>query len=184
MIKNNMLNNLSDLRKKNFTKKKLGRGIGSGTGKTSGRGHKGQKSRSGVSLKGFEGGQTPIYRRLPKRGFKNIFKINFNIINLVKLQSLIDKKILNANEEINVSLLLKKRIIKKKLNGIKILGNGEIKNKIKIQATKISKSALKKIEKVGGKVELIKIKEQLKKTQVKPKKEKVENKDTKKNTTN
>ena len=179
-----MLNNLSDLRKKNFTKKKLGRGIGSGTGKTSGRGHKGQKSRSGVSLKGFEGGQMPIYRRLPKRGFKNIFKINFNIINLLKLQRLIDKKILNTNEEINVSLLLKKRIIKKKLNGIKILGNGEIKNKIKIQATKISKSALKKIEKVGGKVELIKIKEQLKKTQVKPKKEKVGNKDIKKNTTN
>ena len=179
-----MLNNLSDLRKKNFTKKKLGRGIGSGTGKTSGRGHKGQKSRSGVSLKGFEGGQMPIYRRLPKRGFKNIFKNNFNIINLLKLQSLIDKKILNTNEEINVSLLLKKRIIKKKLNGIKILGNGEIKNKIKIQATKISKSALKKIEKVGGKVELIKIKELLKKTQVKLKKEKVENKDRKKNTTN
>ena len=170
MIKNKMLNNLLDLRKKNFTKKKLGRGIGSGTGKTSGRGHKGQKSRSGVSLKGFEGGQMPIYRRLPKRGFKNIFKVDFNIINLLKLQSLIDKKILNTNEEINVNLLLKKKIIKKKLNGIKILGNGEIKNKIKIQATKISKSALKKIEKVGGKVELIKIKEQLKKTLVKSEK--------------
>ena len=175
-----MLNNLSDLRKKNFKKKKLGRGIGSGTGKTSGRGHKGQKSRSGVSLKGFEGGQMPIYRRLPKRGFKNIFKTNFNIINLIKLQYLIDKKILNTNEEINVSLLLKKKVIKKKLNGIKILGNGEIKNKITIKATKISKSALKKIEKVGGKVELIKLKKQSKKTEVEPKKENIKKKDIKK----
>ena len=177
-----MLNNLSDLRKKRIVKKRLGRGIGSGTGKTSGRGHKGQKSRSGVSLKGFEGGQMPIYRRLPKRGFNNIFKTNFNIINLLKLQHLIDKKILNANEEINVDLLIKKNIFKKKLNGIKILGNGEIKSKIKIQATKISKSALKKIEKVGGKVELKKIKEEIKKIQIKQKKEKTENKNIKNNT--
>ena len=102
-----MLNNLFDLRKKNFTKKRVGRGIGTGKGKTSGRGHKGQKSRSGVSLKGFEGGQTPIYRRLPKRGFTNIFKNKFNIINLFKIQSLIDKKIINLNEEINTKTLIK-----------------------------------------------------------------------------
>ena len=100
-----MLNNLVDLRKKKIKKKRLGRGIGSGTGKTSGRGHKGQKSRSGVSLKGFEGGQMPIHRRLPKRGFVNIFKNNFNIINLINLQYLIDKKILSVNEEINIDLL-------------------------------------------------------------------------------
>ena len=102
-----MLNNLFDLRKKNFTKKRVGRGIGTGKGKTSGRGHKGQKSRSGVSLKGFEGGQMPIYRRLPKRGFTNIFKNKFNIINLFKIQSLIDKKIININEEINTKTLIK-----------------------------------------------------------------------------
>ena len=108
-----MLNNLVDLRKKKIKKKRLGRGIGSGTGKTSGRGHKGQKSRSGVSLKGFEGGQMPIHRRLPKRGFVNIFKNNFNIINLINLQYLIDKKILSVNEEINIDLLIKKKNYKK-----------------------------------------------------------------------
>jgi len=176
-----MLNNLVDLRKKKIKKKRLGRGIGSGTGKTSGRGHKGQKSRSGVSLKGFEGGQMPIHRRLPKRGFVNIFKNNFNIINLINLQYLIDKKILSVNEEINIDLLIKKKIIKKKMNGLKILGNGEIKNKINIQASKISKSALKKIKKVGGKVELIKIKDQKKKIILKSQEDKTENEKIKNN---
>ena len=177
-----MLNTLSDLRKKNFTKKRLGRGIGSGKGKTSGRGHKGQKSRSGVSLKGFEGGQMPIYRRLPKRGFTNIFKNKYNIINLLKIQSLIDKKIININEEINTKTLIKKNIIKKELKGIKILGSGEIKSKIKIQATKISKSALKKIEKVGGKVELVTTKEKHNITTPILNKKKIENKDKKNKT--
>ena len=150
-----MLNNLLDLRKSRIKKKRLGRGTGSGRGKTSGRGHKGQKSRSGVSLKGFEGGQMPIYRRTPKRGFHNNFKKDFNILNLVDLQRLLDKKIVNTNDEINDDILLKKNIIKKKLNGIKILGKGEIKGKIRIRAAKASKSALKKIEKVGGKIELL-----------------------------
>ena len=177
-----MLNTLSDLRKKNFTKKRLGRGIGSGKGKTSGRGHKGQKSRSGVSLKGFEGGQMPIYRRLPKRGFTNIFKNKYNIINLLKIQSLIDKKIININEEINTKTLIKKNIIKKELKGIKILGSGEIKSKIKIQATKISKSALKKIEKVGGKVELVTTKKRHNIKTPMPNKKKIENKDKKNKT--
>ena len=95
-----MLNTLINLRKKRISRKRLGRGIGSGTGKTSGRGHKGQKSRSGVSLQGFEGGQMPLYRRLPKRGFKNFFKKEFNSFNLIQIQSLIDKKRLDIKEEI------------------------------------------------------------------------------------
>ena len=99
-----MLNTLVNLRKKKILKKRLGRGIGSGTGKTSGRGHKGQKSRSGVSLKGFEGGQMPLHRRLPKRGFTNIFKKHFNSINLIQIQNLIDKKKILSKEEITEEL--------------------------------------------------------------------------------
>jgi len=152
-----MLNTLTNLKKKKISKKRLGRGTGSGTGKTSGRGHKGQKSRSGVSLKGFEGGQMPLYRRLPKRGFKNIFKKKFNSINLIQLQNLIDKKKILSKEEITGELLIKKKIIKKRLNGIKILGKGDIKSKIIIQAQKASKNAVKKIEKIGGKINIIKI---------------------------
>tara|TARA_Y100000310_G_scaffold337309_1_gene424081 strand:- start:151 stop:672 length:522 start_codon:yes stop_codon:yes gene_type:complete len=150
-----MLNELIDLKKKK-NKKRLGRGIGSGKGKTSGKGHKGQKSRSGVSLKGFEGGQMPLHRRLPKRGFNNNFRKQFNVINLVKLQHLLEKKIINKNDEITVDFLLKKKIIKKAMNGIKILGKGDIKEKINIKATKVSKVAKKKIEKIGGQIELIK----------------------------
>ena len=151
-----MLNTLINFKKKKISKKRLGRGTGSGTGKTSGRGHKGQKSRSGVSLKGFEGGQMPLYRRLPKRGFTNIYKTNFNFINLVQIQNFIDKKKIDVKEEITEELLLKKKIIKKKLDGLKILGKGDIKSKIIIQAQKASKNAIKKIEKVGGKVNMIK----------------------------
>ena len=151
-----MLNTLVNLKKKKIAKKRLGRGVGSGKGKTSGRGHKGQKSRSGVSLKGFEGGQMPLYRRLPKRGFKNIFKKNFNSINLVQIQNLIDKKRIDIKNEITVELLLKQKIIKKRLNGIKILGKGDIKSKIIIQPQKVSKNAIKKIEKIGGKVNVVK----------------------------
>ena len=152
-----MLNTLVNLRKKKILRKRLGRGIGSGTGKTSGRGHKGQKSRSGVSLKGFEGGQMPLHRRLPKRGFTNIFKKHFNTINLIQIQNLIYKKKILSNEEITEELLLKKKIIKKKLSGIKILGRGDIKSKIIIQAQKASKNAVKKVEKIGGKINIIKI---------------------------
>ena len=152
-----MLNTLVNLRKKKILRKRLGRGIGPGTGKTSGRGHKGQKSRSGVSLKGFEGGQMPLHRRLPKRGFTNIFKKHFNSINLIQIQNLIDKKKILSKEEITEELLLKKKIIKKKLSGIKILGRGDIKSKIIIQAQKASKNAVKKVEKIGGKINIIKI---------------------------
>ena len=152
-----MLNNLINIKKKKISKKRLGRGIGSGKGKTSGRGHKGQKSRSGVSIKGFEGGQMPLYRRLPKRGFTSIFRKNFNAFNLIQIQSLIDKKKISSKDEISTDFLLKKRIIKKKLNGIKILGKGEIKTKLIINAEKASKNAIKKIEKSGGTINLIKL---------------------------
>ena len=150
-----MLNTLNNIRKNKIQKKRLGRGVGSGLGKTSGRGHKGQKSRSGVSIKGFEGGQMPLYRRLPKRGFTNIFEKKFNILNLIQIEKLIEKKILNIKENISNDLLFKKKIFKKKLHGLKILGNGEIKNKIIIDAQKASKNAKIKIEKIGGKVNIV-----------------------------
>ena len=148
---------LNNLVRTNKKKIRPGRGIGSGKGKTSGRGHKGQKSRSGVSIKGFEGGQMPLYRRLPKRGFTSIFRKNFNAFNLIQIQSLIDKKKISSKDEISTDFLLKKRIIKKKLNGIKILGKGEIKTKLIINAEKASKNAIKKIEKSGGTINLIKL---------------------------
>ena len=137
------------------TKKiRVGRGIGSGKGKTSGRGMKGQKSRSGVAIKSFEGGQMPLYRRLPKRGFNSISKINIAKINLDKIQSFIDQKKINPNDKINSELLKKLKIINKNSQKLKILGNGEIKVKINIEADLISKSAKKKLEKVGGLIQI------------------------------
>jgi large subunit ribosomal protein L15 len=133
------------------TKKKIrvGRGIGSGKGKTSGRGVKGQKSRSGVAIKSFEGGQMPLYRRLPKRGFNPIGKINVAIMNLEKIQSFIDQKTINSSDMINAELLKKLKLINKNSQKLKILGTGEIKVKINIEADLISKSAMEKLEKVG-----------------------------------
>ena len=137
------------------TKKiRVGRGIGSGKGKTSGRGMKGQKSRSGVAIKSFEGGQMPLYRRLPKRGFNSIRKINVARINLDKIQSFIDQKKINPNDKINSELLKKLKIINKNSQKLKILGNGDIKVKINIDADLISKSAKKKLEKVGGLIQI------------------------------
>ena len=138
-----------------ITKKiRVGRGIGSGKGKTSGRGMKGQKSRSGVAIKSFEGGQMPLYRRLPKRGFNSISKINIARINLDKIQSFIDQKKIDPNNKINSELLKKLKIINKNSQKLKILGNGEIKVKINIEADLISKSAKKKLEKVGGLIQI------------------------------
>ena len=146
---------LNTLKSKNQkSKKRLGRGIGSSKGKTCGRGHKGQKSRSGVAIKSFEGGQMPLYRRLPKRGFNSISKINIAKINLDKIQSFIDQKKINSNEKINTELLKKLKIINKNSQKLKILGNGEIKVKINIEADLISKSAKKKLEKVGGLIQI------------------------------
>jgi len=133
-------------------KMRVGRGIGSGKGKTSGRGVKGQKSRSGVAIKSFEGGQMPLYRRLPKRGFKSINKIKVAKINLEKIQKFIDKKTINSSDTINSTLLKKLKIIKKNSQILKILGTGEIKVKINIEADLISKSAKEKLEKVGGSI--------------------------------
>jgi len=139
-----------------IAKKKLrvGRGIGSGKGKTCGRGVKGQKSRSGVAIKSFEGGQMPLYRRLPKRGFNAIGKIVVAKINLEKLQSYIDKKTINNNDIINSDLLKKLKLINKNSQKLKILGTGTIKDKVKIEADLISKSAIEKLEKVGGSIQL------------------------------
>jgi len=133
---------------------RVGRGIGSGKGKTSGRGIKGQKSRSGVAIKSFEGGQMPLYRRLPKRGFNSFNNLKIAKINLDKIQMFIDKKKLNLNDTINMEILKKLKIINKNSKKLKILGKGEIKQKINIQADLISKSASEKLNKVGGSVQI------------------------------
>ena len=140
--------------KLNKTKIRVGRGIGSGKGKTSGRGVKGQKSRSGVAIKSFEGGQMPLYRRLPKRGFNPIGNKNIAILNLDKIQLYIDKKNIRASDTINTSLLKKLKLINKNSVKLKILGSGEIKDKINIEADLASKSAVEKLEKVGGSIQL------------------------------
>ena len=131
-----------------------GRGIGSGKGKTSGRGHKGQKSRSGIAIKSFEGGQMPIYRRLPKRGFNQIKKNNIATLNLQQLQKYISKGKIDNKIIINLSELKKNKILKGKIDKIKILGNGDIKDKINIEVDFISKSAKEKIEKNGSSIKL------------------------------
>ena len=138
----------------NKSKIRVGRGIGSGKGKTSGRGVKGQKSRSGVAIKSFEGGQMPLYRRLPKRGFNPITKKNIAIINLDKIQSFIDKKTIKTSEVLNAEVLIKLKIIDKKSKKLKILGTGQIKDKINIEADLASKSAINKLEKIGGSIQL------------------------------
>ena len=148
------LNTLVKINKK--SKKRLGRGIGSSKGKTSGRGHKGQKSRSGVAIKSFEGGQMPLYRRLPKRGFNSFKSKSIAIINLSKIQKIIEKKINFPDSKVNLSLLQNHNQINKKFKKIKLLGAGDIKNKFDFEVNFISNSAKDKIEKIGGKVTLVK----------------------------
>ena len=139
------------------SKKRLGRGIGSGKGKTSGRGHKGQKSRSGVAIKSFEGGQMPLYRRLPKRGFKSITNNkNIAIINLSRIQEILVNEKNTFNNKINLANLQKTKFINKKYKRLKLLGSGDLKKKFDIELNSISKSAKEKIENLGGKVILIK----------------------------
>ena len=145
---------LNNRQKINKSKIRVGRGIGSGKGKTSGRGVKGQKSRSGVAIKSFEGGQMPLYRRLPKRGFNPLKKENIAVLNLEKIQSFIDKKTIDTKSVLNSSSLKKLKLINKNSNKLKILGSGEIKDKINIEADLASKSALEKLEKVGGSIQL------------------------------
>ena len=133
-------------------KMRVGRGIGSGKGKTCGRGIKGQKSRSGVAIKSFEGGQMPLYRRLPKRGFNPINKVKIAKINLEKIQTFIEQKTISPSETIDIKLLKKLKIINKNSQKLKILGTGEIKVKINVEADLISKSAKEKLEKIGGSI--------------------------------
>ena len=148
--------NTLNLRIPKAKKKRLGRGIGSSKGKTSGRGHKGQKSRSGVAIKSFEGGQMPLFRRLPKRGFNSIKKIKVGKINLGKIQLFIEKNKINKSEKISLNLLKKLKIINKNSAKLKILGFGEVKEKINIEADLFSKSAKIKLEKIGGTFQLSK----------------------------
>jgi|TARA_B110000444_G_scaffold243568_1_gene262149 large subunit ribosomal protein L15 len=146
---------LNTLVKTNIKKIRPGRGIGSGKGKTGGRGIKGQKSRSGVSIKAFEGGQTPLYRRLPKRGFKSLFIRNTAIINLSHLQKFHDEKKIDLNSPVDLKLLHEKKIINKKYLKLKILGDGELKTKINLTANFASKQAMNKVEKAGGTLNII-----------------------------
>ncbi len=147
---------LNSLTKNNTKKIRVGRGIGSGRGKTSSRGHKGQKSRSGVAIKSFEGGQMPLYRRLPKRGFKSLNNNSTAILNLSKIQSILEKSKSEIKDKIDLKILQDNKLVKKNVLKLKILGAGEIKKNIEISAHYASKQALSKIEKAGGKINIIK----------------------------
>ncbi len=148
--------NLSNLTKSNKKKIRVGRGIGSGKGKTSSRGHKGQKSRSGVAIKSFEGGQMPLYRRLPKRGFKSLNRDKTAILNLSKIQNILEKPKNNIKNTLDLKILKEKKLVSKKFLKLKILGSGELKKNIDISAHFVSKQASSKIEKLGGKINIIK----------------------------
>jgi large subunit ribosomal protein L15 len=134
---------------------RIGRGIGSGTGKTGGRGGKGQTARSGVRIKGFEGGQMPLHRRLPKRGFTNIFKLDFAEINLDRLQNAIDAKLVDAKDTITIESLVKAGVIRRAKAGLRLLGRGELKSKLTIEAHGASKPAIAAVEKAGGTVKIL-----------------------------
>ncbi len=147
-----MLNNLKKIKEKKI---RVGRGIGSGKGKTSGRGVKGQKSRSGVAIKSFEGGQMPLYRRLPKRGFNTIHKKEIGLLNLSKIQSFIQSKKIKSSDKIDLALLKKLNIVKKKYKKLKVLGNGDVQEKLNIEVNYLSNSAKVKLEKLGSNIKII-----------------------------
>src|SRR6201994_459019 len=149
---------LSDIADNAGSRKKrmrVGRGIGSGKGKTSGRGGKGQTARSGVRIKGFEGGQMPMHRRLPKRGFKNVFRIEYSEINPDRLQEAIDAKTIDAGSAINAESLVKAGVLRRSRGGVRLLGRGELKSKINIEVHGASKSAIEAVEKAGGSVKIL-----------------------------
>jgi len=149
---------LSDLADNAGSRKKrmrVGRGIGSGKGKTAGRGGKGQTARSGVRIKGFEGGQMPLHRRLPKRGFNNIFRLEFVEINLDRLQQAIDAKLIDAKDAINAESLFKSGVLRRAKDGVRLLGRGELKTKLTIEVHGASKSAIAAVEKAGGNVKIL-----------------------------
>jgi len=152
------LNQLADNKGATKNRMRVGRGIGSGKGKTSGAGQKGQKSRSGVAIKGFEGGQMPIHRRLPKRGFNNIFRKNFAVANLGRVQEAIDAKKLNAKETITIAMLQEAGVVGKVVDGVRLLAKGELKTKVSFEVSGASKSAVEAVEKAGGTVTLIEAK--------------------------
>ena len=149
------LNELRDNDGATKSRKRVGRGIGSGKGKTSGRGVKGQKSRSGVAIDGFEGGQMPIYRRLPKRGFKNIFSKDYNVVSVGRLQQAVDAKKLDAKKTVDVAALKAAGVIRREKDGVRVLADGELKAKLTLEIAGASKSAIEKIEKAGGSVKVL-----------------------------
>ncbi|MGO7215629.1 50S ribosomal protein L15 [Rhizobium leguminosarum bv. viciae] len=149
------LNEIKDNEGSTHSRKRLGRGIGSGSGKTGGRGVKGQKSRSGVAINGFEGGQMPIYRRLPKRGFNNIFASDFVVVSLARIQTAIDAGKLDAKATVDAAALKAAGVIRRVKDGVRVLADGEIKAKITIVVAGASKPAVEKIEKAGGTVTLL-----------------------------
>lgn len=155
------LNEIKDNDKATKDRKRIGRGIGSGTGKTSGKGHKGQKARSGVAVKGFEGGQMPIHRRLPKRGFTNINRVPFVELNLDNIEKLIANKKINNQKAITSEYLLELGLIKKITSKVKLLAKGEIKSKINIEVSAVSSKARELVEKVGGTVTVLEKKKQV-----------------------
>lgn len=146
------LNEISDNQGARHRRKRVGRGIGSGTGKTAARGHKGQKSRSGVSLLGFEGGQMPLYRRLPKGGFTNIFRKDYRVVNVGRLQQAVDAGKLDAGKTVTEDALVEAGVIKSKRDGVRILAKGELSTKLEIEVTGASKAAVEAVEKAGGKL--------------------------------
>ena len=149
------LNTLKDNKGATSSLKRVGRGTGSGIGKTSGKGHKGQKSRSGVSINGFEGGQMPIHRRLPKRGFKKYNRKTYKILNLGDIQNIIDKGKIDATKEINNQMIISSGIFSNIKDGIRVLARGEIKNKVNIIVNGASKTAIEKVEKAGGSITIL-----------------------------
>jgi large subunit ribosomal protein L15 len=149
------LNQLSDNPGASRDRKRIGRGIGSGKGKTSGQGHKGQKARSGVAIKGFEGGQMPLHRRLPKRGFNNIFALKYKVVNTGRLQTAIDEGRLDAGAPVDAAALKAAGIVKSAPDGIRLLAKGELKTKINITVAGASKAAVAAVEKAGGSVTLV-----------------------------
>ena len=149
------LNELRDNPGANKSRTRVGRGIGSGKGKTAGRGGKGQTARSGVRIKGFEGGQMPLHRRLPKRGFTNIFRLEFAEINLDRIQAAIDAKTLDVKDTINAESLVKSRVVRRAKDGVRLLGRGELKAKLTTEVHGASKSAIAAVEKAGGTVKIL-----------------------------
>lgn len=148
------LNDIRDNEGATHSKKRLGRGIGSGSGKTAGRGVKGQKARSGVAINGFEGGQMPLYRRLPKRGFNNLFAKDFVTVSLARIQAAIDAKKLDASETVTAEALVKARVIRRVKDGVRLLSDGDLKAKVSFDVAGASKAAIEKVEKAGGSVKV------------------------------